>query len=51
LRQQLTQLIRLYEAGRIRPTISERYSLDEGGKAIARLAERQAVGKIVVLMD
>ena len=51
LRQQLTKLIRLYESGKIKPMISERYSLEEGGKAISRLAERQAVGKVVVLMD
>ncbi len=51
LREQLAALIRLYEAGNIKPTISERFSLEDGGKAIARLAERQAVGKIVVLMD
>jgi NADPH2:quinone reductase len=50
LREQLAGLIRLYEAGKIKPTISERFSLEDGGKAIARLAERQAVGKIVVLI-
>lgn len=51
LREQLAGLIRLYEAGKIKPTISERFSLKDGGKAIARLADRQAMGKVVVLID
>jgi len=48
LRNQLAAVLRLHETGRIRPLISERYPLEQGGRAIARLAERQAVGKVVV---
>jgi NADPH2:quinone reductase len=42
------ELIEMYAAGTIRPEISERYPLARGGEAIARLAARQAKGKIVV---
>jgi NADPH2:quinone reductase len=38
----------LYAAGHIRPSISERFSLERGGEAIARLASRGVSGKIVV---
>lgn len=41
-------LMDLYVAGRIRPQVWERYPLEEGGRAISRLASRQARGKIVV---
>jgi NADPH2:quinone reductase len=45
------ELMRLYAAGRIRPVISERYPLARAGEAIARLAARAALGKIVVTME
>jgi NADPH2:quinone reductase len=48
LRNQLAAVLRLYEAGKIRPWVSERFPLEQGGRAIARLAERQAIGKVVV---
>jgi hypothetical protein len=35
----------------IKPVISRRFSLDEGGKATELLAARSAVGKIVVMVD
>ena len=41
----------LYEAGKIRPYVSERFPLARGAEAIARVANRQALGKIVVTMD
>jgi NADPH:quinone reductase len=41
-------LLKLYERGAIKPQISERYPLERGGEAIARLATRQSMGKIVV---
>jgi NADPH2:quinone reductase len=50
-RKNLAELIALYQAGAIRPHVTERYPLAEGGKAIARLANREALGKIVVTMD
>jgi NADPH2:quinone reductase len=45
------ELMRLYAAGRIRPVISEHYPLARAGEAIARLAARAALGKIVVTME
>jgi NADPH2:quinone reductase len=47
-RANITELLRLCAAGKLRPLISERYPLDKGGEAIARLASRNAIGKIVV---
>jgi NADPH:quinone reductase len=44
-------LLDLYARGLIKPQISERYPLERGGEAIARLATRQAMGKIVVTVD
>jgi NADPH2:quinone reductase len=50
-RQNVAELMALYEAGKIRPYVSERYPLEEGARAIARLANREALGKVVVTMD
>jgi NADPH2:quinone reductase len=47
----IAELMRLYADGRIRPLVSERYSLAKAGAAIARLTGRQAMGKIVVVTD
>jgi NADPH:quinone reductase len=47
----IAELMRLYERGAIRPLVSERYPLAKAGAAIARLAGRQAMGKIVVTME
>uniref|UniRef100_B0T5M7 Alcohol dehydrogenase zinc-binding domain protein n=1 Tax=Caulobacter sp. (strain K31) TaxID=366602 RepID=B0T5M7_CAUSK len=41
-------LLDLYTAGKIRPRVSERYGLEQGGEAIARLGSRGVSGKIVV---
>jgi NADPH2:quinone reductase len=45
------ELLRLYAEGKIKPAVSERFPLARGGEAIARLASRQAQGKIVVTID
>jgi NADPH2:quinone reductase len=45
------ELFDLYAAGKIRPRISARYPLREGGKAIRALADRKATGKVVLVMD
>ena len=37
--------------GKIKPHISARFPLARGGEAIAQLASRQAMGKVVVTMD
>lgn len=47
----VADLMSLYEAGRIKPLVSETFPLADGGKAIARLASRAAIGKIVVTMN
>jgi NADPH:quinone reductase len=46
----IAELMQLYARGAIRPEVSERYPLAKAGEAIARLAGRQAMGKIVVTM-
>jgi NADPH2:quinone reductase len=45
------ELMQLYAKGAIKPVISERYPLARAGDAIARLASRGAMGKIVVTMN
>jgi len=44
-------LFKLYAEGRIKPRISARYPLKDGGKAIRALMDRTATGKLVVTMD
>src|SRR5262245_51299196 len=44
-------LFGLYGEGKIRPRISARYPLRDGGKAIRALADRTATGKLVVVME
>ena len=46
--QHIQQLVSWWRAGRIRPRIDRVYPLAEGGQAIARLAARLAIGKVVV---
>jgi NADPH:quinone reductase len=45
------RLLALYKQGAIRPLVSERFSLDRGGAAIQQLADRKAVGKLVVVFE
>jgi NADPH2:quinone reductase len=44
-------LFRLWDEKRIAPRVSRTWPLAEGGAAIAHLAARDAIGKIVVTMD
>jgi NADPH2:quinone reductase len=44
----MQSLLEHYRAGRIRPRISDRFSLPQGGEAIKKLLRREAIGKIVV---
>ena len=44
-------LFRLWEEGRIAPKVSRTWPLEQGGQAIAHMAARKAVGKLVVTMD
>jgi NADPH2:quinone reductase len=47
-RANVAALMQLYVEGKIRPAVTERYPLERGGEAIARLGARTARGKIVV---
>ncbi len=42
------QLFRLWSEGRISPRVTETFALADGGKAIAKMAARQVIGKVVV---
>jgi NADPH2:quinone reductase len=42
------ELLKLYENGRIKPFITARYPFERAAEAIKQLAERRALGKIVV---
>ena len=44
-------LFKLWDEGRIAPRVSRTWSLDQGAEAIAFMAGRNAVGKLVVTMD
>lgn len=44
-------LFRLWDEGRIAPVVSATYPLERGGEAIAALASRSVVGKLVVTLD
>jgi NADPH:quinone reductase-like Zn-dependent oxidoreductase len=47
----LETLFRLWQEGRIAPRVTRTWPLAQGGEAIAHVAARQAVGKLVVTMD
>jgi NADPH2:quinone reductase len=47
----IAELMQLYAKGAIKPLVSERYPLAKAADAIAKLASRKAMGKIVVTMD
>jgi NADPH2:quinone reductase len=47
----IKELFDLYAAGKIRPAISERFPLAKAADAIKHLADRKALGKVVVTMD
>ena len=49
--ENVAELVQLYVDGKIRPHVSETFSLADSGKAIAHLASRKAMGKVVVTMD
>ena len=45
------QLFRLWDEGKIAPKVSATYPLERAGEAIAALAARKAIGKLVVTLD
>lgn len=47
-RENNAALLALYAEGAIRPAVSEVFPLERAGEAIARLASRQAIGKLVI---
>ena len=47
----VAELFRLWDAGKISPKVTATFPLVRGGEAIATLASRAAIGKIVVTMD
>ena len=47
----VAELFRLWSEGKINPTISETYPLERAGEAIAAMAARKAIGKLVVTLD
>jgi NADPH:quinone reductase len=47
----VAELLALYERGAIRPRVSKHFPLAQSGEAIAWLAGRKAVGKVVVMME
>jgi NADPH:quinone reductase len=50
-RDHIARLFRLWKEGRIAPLVSETFPLERGGEAIAKMAAREAIGKLVVTMD
>ena len=46
----IAELFDLWKAGKINPMVSDTFSLEEAGEAIAKLERREAVGKLVVTM-
>jgi len=46
----LQTLFRLWEEGKIAPKVTRTWPLPQGGEAIAHMADRQAIGKLVVTM-
>src|SRR5690606_25035760 len=47
-RAHVEHLFRLWDERRIGPRVTETFALERGGGAIARMAARQAIGKLVV---
>ena len=47
-RANIEELFQMYADGKIKPRVSETFSLEHGGDAIAKLGDRSAVGKLVV---
>jgi NADPH:quinone reductase-like Zn-dependent oxidoreductase len=46
----VVELFRLWEEGKIQPRVSATYPLERGGEAIAAMAARKVIGKLVVTL-
>ncbi len=44
----IARLFELWDAGQIAPRVTQSFALADGGEAIARMAARQVIGKVVV---
>jgi NADPH:quinone reductase len=44
----VARLFRLWAEGKIAPRVTETFAFEDGGKAIAHLASRKAIGKVIV---
>ena len=49
--QNVLELMALYAQGKVKPHVSESFPLEKSGDAIAWLASRKAMGKVVVTME
>jgi NADPH2:quinone reductase len=49
--ENVAELLELYRKGAIKPTVSATFPLERAGEAIAWLADRKAMGKVVVTME
>ena len=49
--QNVKELLEMYAAGKIKPHVSEHFPLERAGEAIAHLASRKAMGKVVVTVN
>jgi NADPH2:quinone reductase len=49
-KRNVAELMELYQAGKVKPYVSERFPLERGAEAITHLASRKAMGKVVVVM-
>ncbi|MCI5046000.1 MAG: NADPH:quinone oxidoreductase family protein [Aquisalinus sp.] len=47
----MKELFGLYQSGKIRPRITERFNLEDGARALQLLEERKATGKVVLTME
>jgi NADPH:quinone reductase len=50
-RDHIARLFRLWNDGKINPLVSETFPLERGGDAIAKMARREAIGKLVITME
>ena len=47
-RAHINRLFKLWEQGKIQPRVSETFAFEDAGKAIQKMADRGAIGKLVV---
>ena len=47
----LAELFTMYARGQVKPRVTKHFSFEEAGNAIQYVADRQALGKVVVTMD